>query len=83
MTGYTKKQIIRILEDVIDGDRPVVGWDDLISIRHHDDFTNDCAEKCRDIEKKYSGRDMGMLLTEEGVRKVSELREELIRLQEG
>ena len=71
----TQAEILRAMDDVIEGDQPLYAWDALVSRRHRDEFTQYWASRCRELESDFHVP--GKLINSEGVEKLKLLRAEL------
>jgi hypothetical protein len=74
----TAEEILRAIDEVIDGDKPLYGWEQLVSRRHCDAFTEEWAIKFRDLETDFHVPGSGQLISDEGVDKLKLLRAELL-----
>lgn len=79
MTALSPIEILAIMNDVISGDKPLLAWEYLVSVNHKDEFTKRWAARLKDLENQFHVEGSGILLSEEGVAKLMQLREELER----
>ena len=77
-TPWTPEQLIRAIDDVIEGDQPMHRWDDLVSVKHQDPFAREWGAKCRDLEREFRVSGGPELISDVGVEKLKHLRAELI-----
>jgi hypothetical protein len=75
---FSPKEILRVIDDVIDGNQPLLEWDYLIGVRHQDEFTNLWAGKLRHLFDEYHDPGSMQLLNDAGMKKLIQLREYLI-----
>jgi hypothetical protein len=71
----TVEEILRAMDDVIEGDKPLYAWEALVSGKHRDEFTQYWASKCRELESDFHVP--GKLINDEGVEKLKLMRAEL------
>lgn len=75
--NYNKDRILKMIDDVIDGNRSIAEWDYFVSVKHNDPFADYWSDRCREIETKFRG-EQGKMITEDGVHALRCMREELI-----
>lgn len=80
MSAYTREEIISILQSVIDGDKSLLEWDDLVSIVHKEPFAAYWSLRCREIEERFGDHSSGQMINEEGVEELKKLRDLLLRM---
>jgi hypothetical protein len=78
MSGYTKEQLLEAIDAVLDGDKPLRDWDYIVSVNHKDEFTAYWGQRLRRLEENYTAINEGKLITDEGIRQLEVLREELV-----
>ena len=77
-TPWTPEEIIRAMDDVIEGDQPLHRWDYLVSVEHRDPLANEWGAQCRDLEREFRVSGSHQLISDVGVEKLRHLRAELI-----
>ena len=82
MNDFSKDQILKIIDDVIEGDKPISSWDDLLSVRRGNPISRYWANRLSEIESRYSSVERGTMIYEEGVQELVKLRSELAFQQE-
>jgi hypothetical protein len=73
----TPQEIIRAIDDVIEGDKPLEGWDYLVSVKHRDPFTKHWSEICRNVEREFHVPGSHQLIGDAGVERLKLIRAEL------
>ena len=79
----TPEEIIHALDEVIAGDKPLDGWDYLVSVKHRDPFTNHWGAKCRELEHEFHVPGSHQLMSDAGVERLRNLRAELVASCQG
>lgn len=74
----TPDEIIRAMDDVLDGDKPLDGWDYLVSLTHRDPFTSHWGARCRELEQEFHVPGSNELISDAGVGRLRLLRAELV-----
>jgi hypothetical protein len=74
---YNPQSISRLVRGVIDNKPCLREWDDLVSITHSDEFTENMAQRLLAIQQAHSDFENGVFLDDKGVRELEKLLEEL------
>jgi hypothetical protein len=68
---YDRQELISLIERLINNEPCLREWDDLVSVKHEDKFTEYWASELLNIQEAYSDRRSGRLINDEGVSKLS------------
>lgn len=74
---YTHKHAIALLQDIIDDKPRLQEWDDLVSIRHSDPFTEGLAKRLLYIQSSHADIAGRRLFDDAGEAEVRRIIEEL------
>ena len=74
----TPDEIVRAIDDVIEGNQPLDRWDYLVSVRHQDPLAKLWGAKCRDVENEFRVPGSHELISAAGIEKLKLLRAELV-----
>lgn len=75
---YSRQEIVRLIQRVINNEPCLDEWDDLLSIPHRDAFTEQMAQRLLAIQEAHSDFENGIMIDGKGVRKLEEILQELL-----
>lgn len=70
---YSRSEIIILIENLINDEPSLRAWDDLVSVNHKDPYTDYWARELLKIQKDYSDRANGRLISDKGIIKLREI----------
>lgn len=74
---YDRQELILLIERLINNEPCMEEWDDLVSVKHKDDYTEYWASRLLKIQDKYSDRRNGRLINDEGVLRLERILSQL------
>jgi len=79
---YDRQELVSLIERLINNEPCLAEWDDLVSVKHKDKYTERWASELLNIQERYSDKKNGRLINDEGLVKLQEILSRLRGVQD-